>query len=520
MKLLSLLISFLLCCSNSLQAQTPSTYDNNGKVKSVETRRYEESRNKQNNSTPASVPASGSKSTPKTNTAPTSNSGYYNAAAAEAEKQRKIQEAAAKEAFVKKVAKYDEADLSAYRSEGNYVRVRSGGKYGFVDITGEVVIPLVYDELAKYYMGDGFKARIGNKWGFINDKGKAVVEIKYDELKDFEHVYDYSTKNMKFIAFAKMDGKYGYLGTMGEALIPVIYDELEVNPCCDIDLYAAKLNGKWGFLDNNGNIKIPFQFNTLVKKFTFPYNKTPENSENGYFKRTSARATVVKDNARFDIDISGSVDGTKIDIVTGKPVVETLKTGSFTDIRNNKTYQTIQIGSQVWMAENLDVAQFTNGDKIPEADKDKEWLKAGNKKNPAWCYYNNDPASSKLGKLYNFYAVADPRGLAPAGWHIPTELEWKTLMEGAMSWKDLMHPGWLSSSYKNGFYALPNGLRTIMTDGKAAFILNDYSAMWWSNNLNAVKNVYYYTISPLDKREAVTDQMGMGLSVRCIKDSN
>jgi len=524
MKFLSLALSFfLLCGMNSLKAQTPSTYDANGKVKSVETRRYEESRNKQNNTVAPSTPAS-AKPTPKTTAGATPNSLYYDAAAAEADRQRKIKEAAARAVFINRaVAKYQEVDTAAYRSEGNYIRVRSNGKYGFVDITGAEVIPLIYDELSNYYIGDGFKARIGNKWGVINAQGKAIIKIQYDELKEFVHNYDYATKSMKFMAFAKMDGKYGYLGTMGEAIIPVIYDELEVNPCCDHDLYAAKLNGKWGFLDNNGTVKIPFQFSSVVKKFTFPYDKTPQNSENGYFKKNSALATVIKDNARFDINIGGMAEGPKTDIITGKKIVETLTTGSFTDARDNHIYQTIQIGSQVWMAENLDVSQFNNGDKIAEAGTDKEWTRAAKKKNPASCYYDNDQANGKLGKLYNFYAVSDPRGLAPAGWHIPTHAEWQSLISASggltIAWKTLVHPGWSLSGNKNGFAALPAGYRDT-ENGKAPFLLSNYGGKWWSSTVSPPKYAYYYVITPTDMRDGLTVEMGMGLSVRCIKDSN
>ena len=87
--------------------------------------------------------------------------------------------------------------------------------------------------------------------------------------------------------------------------------------------------------------------------------------------------------------------------------------------------QTVTIGTQVWMTKNLDVATFRNGDPIPEAKSNEEWEKAGENKQPAWCYYDNDPANgAKYGKLYNWYAVNDPRGLAPEGWHVPSIDEW------------------------------------------------------------------------------------------------
>lgn len=79
-----------------------------------------------------------------------------------------------------------------------------------------------------------------------------------------------------------------------------------------------------------------------------------------------------------------------------------------------------------WRVENLNVENFCNGDPIPEARSDAEWRAAAEERRPAWCFYNNDPASSgKNGRLYNWYAVNDPRGLAPLGWHVPSEAEWK-----------------------------------------------------------------------------------------------
>ena len=87
--------------------------------------------------------------------------------------------------------------------------------------------------------------------------------------------------------------------------------------------------------------------------------------------------------------------------------------------------QSVTIGTQIWTALNLDVATFRNGDAIPEAKTDEEWKAAGKNKKAAWCYYENDTLNgTKYGKLYNWYAVNDVRGLAPAGWHVPTHEEW------------------------------------------------------------------------------------------------
>jgi uncharacterized protein (TIGR02145 family) len=102
--------------------------------------------------------------------------------------------------------------------------------------------------------------------------------------------------------------------------------------------------------------------------------------------------------------------------------------GPLKDSRNGKVYKTVKIGSQTWMAENLDVSTFLNGDIIPEAQSKEQWKLASQNKQPAWCYYQNITANGKIyGKLYNWYAVNDPRGIAPQGWHVPTDNDWKKL---------------------------------------------------------------------------------------------
>jgi uncharacterized protein (TIGR02145 family) len=94
----------------------------------------------------------------------------------------------------------------------------------------------------------------------------------------------------------------------------------------------------------------------------------------------------------------------------------------------SQSLKEVKIGKQTWMTQNLNVEKFLNGSPIPEAKTDKEWEKANENHQPAWCYYNNKPSKGKkYGKLYNWYAVNDPRGLAPEGWHIPSDAEWTSL---------------------------------------------------------------------------------------------
>ena len=83
----------------------------------------------------------------------------------------------------------------------------------------------------------------------------------------------------------------------------------------------------------------------------------------------------------------------------------------------DQTYLTFEIGHQVWMAENLKVKSYRNGEPIPQLKLKQEWcdLESG-----AYCVYENEFAHHKsYGKLYNWFSVNDPRGLAPEGWHVP-----------------------------------------------------------------------------------------------------
>jgi uncharacterized protein (TIGR02145 family) len=86
---------------------------------------------------------------------------------------------------------------------------------------------------------------------------------------------------------------------------------------------------------------------------------------------------------------------------------------------------TAVIGTQQWMEKNLEVTTYRNGDVIPQVASPAAWssLSTG-----AWCWYNNNPENGAIyGKLYNWYAVNDSRGLCPAGWHVPTDAEWSIL---------------------------------------------------------------------------------------------
>jgi uncharacterized protein (TIGR02145 family) len=191
--------------------------------------------------------------------------------------------------------------------------------------------------------------------------------------------------------------------------------------------------------------------------------------------------------------------------------------------------KSVTIGTQIWTVKNLNVDKFRNGDVIREAKTSEEWVKAKNEKTPAWCYYNNDAGNGEqFGKLYNWYAVKDPRGLAPKGWHVPTEDEWSTLLEqlggdDIAGEKMKSTSGWGMSSGKNigngtnesGFNALPGSSR--FADG-GYNNSNDKNGTWWSAT-PWTEGLEGYT-HDISDYSVVGKNIGDGggLSVRCIKD--
>jgi uncharacterized protein (TIGR02145 family) len=91
-------------------------------------------------------------------------------------------------------------------------------------------------------------------------------------------------------------------------------------------------------------------------------------------------------------------------------------------------YPIVKIGEQVWMQKNLDVETFRNGDVIPCSNSQEEWMQYAKNGKPAWCYYDNCESNKEYGKLYNWYAVSDPRCLAPSAWIVPNKNEWYKLV--------------------------------------------------------------------------------------------
>jgi uncharacterized protein (TIGR02145 family) len=201
---------------------------------------------------------------------------------------------------------------------------------------------------------------------------------------------------------------------------------------------------------------------------------------------------------------------------------------------NGTGFETVGYGDQNWTKYNLNVSVFRNGDTIPEAKTNEEWKEAGRLQKPVWCYYNDDSGNggrSYYGKLYNFWAVIDERGLAPEGFHIPNNDEWEIFLKflGNDRYDQWSTTAGLELISENGFNALLGGYR----DDSGAF--NDIEkdnhywnrAHWWTSTyrINAGlqnENIYpeYVELDNEYRTERPTStayNQNYGFSVRCIR---
>ena len=199
----------------------------------------------------------------------------------------------------------------------------------------------------------------------------------------------------------------------------------------------------------------------------------------------------------------------------------TKKLGSITDIEGNQ-YRTIKINNQEWMIDNLKASRYQTGDSIQLINDHKYWAEADL---GAYCWYNNDQqVESVHGKLYNWKAVNDRRGICPIGWRIPSDEDWKELItnlggeqHGGGKMKDSLH--WHSpnheASNESGFSGLPSGYRS----RTGHFSLTGEAGFWWSNTMeiNGFQAAYIALHHANGTAYTYANDLETGFAVRCIK---
>ena len=195
----------------------------------------------------------------------------------------------------------------------------------------------------------------------------------------------------------------------------------------------------------------------------------------------------------------------------------------------------VVIGTQTWKGCNLNVSTYANGDPIPQAIDDADWFSKGQNEIGAWCHYDNNPDNDAIyGKLYNWYAINNISngGLAPAGYHIPTDEEWDILIDyvggPVVAGGNLKSIGtiqentglWESpnagATNSSGFTGLPAGLRNV----NGLFSNIGLTAFWWSSTEYTQPTAWSYILdNDNDDAISMNSVKSTGLSVRLIENN-
>jgi uncharacterized protein (TIGR02145 family) len=204
----------------------------------------------------------------------------------------------------------------------------------------------------------------------------------------------------------------------------------------------------------------------------------------------------------------------------------TLYYGVMEDQQGN-IYKTITIGGQEWMTENLKTTIYRNGDPIPNVSNNSQWASTTV---GGWCYYNNNAQfDCPYGKIYNWYAVSDPRNVCPTGWHVPSIDDWTTLESyvglgsegitggklkstGTQYWLDFN----LAATNETGFSGLPGGQRS----NNGVFVSIGQSGYWWtsSEDFDLQWPFFRYLSSQAGEVFQGSFSKNLGTSIRCIRD--
>lgn len=241
----------------------------------------------------------------------------------------------------------------------------------------------------------------------------------------------------------------------------------------------------------------------------------------GYLNHDESILLMVDDKLSRNVKLEPqqNEDFTNREMRQGNP-----STGSLTDMDGN-VYKTIKIGDQWWMAENLKVTHYRNGDAIQNISANNGWisLSVG-----AYCEYDNDRKKiTTYGRLYNWYAVNDSRDIAPSGWHVPSDAEWQILVEylGGTSnagggIKEIGTKHWstpnMGATDESGFCALPGGYRYYV-DGNYNYMGSN--AFFWSATERTRDYAWYRNLtfnSSVVGRSSYYKRYGF--SVRLVKD--
>lgn len=194
---------------------------------------------------------------------------------------------------------------------------------------------------------------------------------------------------------------------------------------------------------------------------------------------------------------------------------------------DNNIYETVGIGSQMWMAANLKTTRYLNGDLISSTNPATLNISGETSPKYQWAYAGSENNVQVYGRLYTLYAVADSRKVCPAGWHVPSDAEW-TLLENTLGTylvagsrlKETGNDHWrspynLDATNESCFTALPGGYR----DSNGSFFMLEDIGYWWSSTQSQTNGSW---VRSLSSNSVSVGRSGannsFGISVRCVKD--
>jgi uncharacterized protein (TIGR02145 family) len=371
--------------------------------------------------------------------------------------------------------KYDWAEPM----EGNAV-VKFEGYYGVIRDNGQQIVPCVYDKIIKV-SPELFKATKDkkvinllengnpyddmlpieekNKYGFATEDQTIKIPCIYDSVQQFRYG----------LAPVNLAGKWGYIIPTGNLIISNQFEDVARFNAYGVAI--AKLNRKWGIIDFSGKFILEPQFDSI----------DPQNE----FSLTLFNRTGIYE---FGAD-------KKLNLVSINP-----EKGSFTDTRDSKTYKTVKIGSQTWMAQNISY-----------------------KTDESWNYENNELNGETYGRLYTWKAALSA---CPAGWHLPSDDDWKTLERIlGMSEEEVN-----STYYKRGYNLAPlfkiggsAGFDIQMSGFRHGYDKNFYKlgevCMMWTSTSNGSDFAFTRSFYPdADMLSRDNNYVQYGLPVRCVKN--
>ena len=196
---------------------------------------------------------------------------------------------------------------------------------------------------------------------------------------------------------------------------------------------------------------------------------------------------------------------------------------TYSDVGFPNQFDSVTINDQTWMKKNLEVSFFKNGEPITQITNATDWTEACSNNTPAWCYYNYDGANSAYGKLYNWHAVNDVRGLAPSGWRIPSTSDFDDLITylggGSIAGKHMKESGtshWNTNNGDNSSQFTSFGAGFIDDVGASSGLKT--STGYWTNQEDS-SNAYLYLLEDsVDDISIPSMSQCYGFSVRCIKN--